>query len=99
MNKMMTAVATLQLVQSGKVSLYEPLRTYLPNYPNGDVTVKVSPYHLLTHTGGTGDIFGAEFMANRLQLRTIDDYVNLYGTRDLRFAPGALWEYSNYGFM
>jgi CubicO group peptidase (beta-lactamase class C family) len=67
MYKMMTAAATLQLVQEGKLSLDATVGTYLPDYPNADVKSKVTLHHLLTHTGGTGDIFGPEFAANRLQ--------------------------------
>jgi CubicO group peptidase (beta-lactamase class C family) len=99
MNKMITAVAALQLVQAGMLGLDAPLGTYLPDYPNAEVASGVTPHHLLTHTGGTGDIFGPEFIAHRSELRTIGDYVGLYGTRGLRFEPGTQWEYSNYGFM
>ena len=69
MNKMLTAVATLQLVQSGKLRLDRPLGTYLTDYPNAGVASQVTPHHLLTHTGGTGDIFGPQFTANRTTLR------------------------------
>jgi CubicO group peptidase (beta-lactamase class C family) len=99
MYKMVTAVATLQLVQAGTLRLDAPLGTYLTDYPNAEVASKVTPHHLLTHTGGTGDIFGPEFMARRLELRTTGDYLRLYGTRGLQFAPGAQHVYSNYGFM
>jgi D-alanyl-D-alanine carboxypeptidase len=99
MNKMMTAVATLQLVQAGMLRLDAPLGTYLPNYPNAEVASSVTLHHLLTHTGGTGDIFGPEFTARRTELRTVDDYLRLYGSRGLLFPAGARWEYSNYGFI
>ena len=99
MNKMFTATAILQLVQAGKVKLDAPLGTYLTDYPNHDVATKVTVHHLLTHTGGTGDIFGPEFSKRRLELRTLDDYVKLYGSRGLEFEPGSKWEYSNYGFL
>ena len=99
MNKMLTAVAALQLVQAGTLRLDAPLGTYLPGYPNADVASKVTLHHLLTHTGGTGDIFGPEFTAHRSELRTTGDYLRLYGTRGLQFSPGAQWAYSNYGFM
>ena len=99
MNKMLTAVAALQLVQAGTLRLDEPLGTYLPDYPNAEVASKVTPHHLLTHTGGTGDIFGPAFIANRLELRTTGDYLRLYGTRDLQFTPGSKHVYSNYGFL
>ncbi|MDX2149778.1 MAG: serine hydrolase domain-containing protein [Bryobacteraceae bacterium] len=99
MNKMFTAVAALQLVEAGKLSLDAPIGTYLKDYPNKDVAAKVTLRHLLSHTGGTGDIFGPEFDKHRLQLKTLDDYVKLYGTRALEFEPGAKWRYSNYGFL
>src|SRR6266581_144441 len=99
MNKMFTATATLQLVQAGKLGLNDPLGKYLTDYPNKDLAAKVTIYQLLTHTGGTGDIFGPEFQAHRLELRTLDDYVKLYGSRALAFEPGSKWEYSNYGFI
>jgi CubicO group peptidase (beta-lactamase class C family) len=98
MNKMFTAVATLQLVQAGKLGLNDALGKYLADYPNKDVA-KVTIHQLLTHTGGTGDIFGPEFDAHRLELRTLQDYVKLYGNRGPKFEPGSHWEYSNYGFI
>ena len=99
MNKMFTAVAILQLVEAGKVKLTAPVGTYLPDYPNRQVATKVTIHQLLTHTGGTGDIFGPAFDAHRNKLRTLADYVKLYGKRGLEFEPGSQWAYSNYGFI
>jgi CubicO group peptidase (beta-lactamase class C family) len=111
MNKMFTAVAILQLVEAGKVKLTAPLCIYLTDYPNREVAEQVTIHHLLTHTGGTGDIFGEastlgqgwtpepEFEAHRKDLRTLTDYVELYGERGPEFEPGSEWAYSNYGFI
>jgi len=99
MNKMFTATAVLQLAQSGKLKLTDPIGKYLADYPNKDLAAKVTVHHLLTHTGGTGDIFGPEFDKNRLTLRTLSDYVTLYGKRAPEFEPGARFDYSNYGFI
>ena len=99
MNKMFTAVATLQLVEAGKLALDDPVGKHLRGYPNSDVATKVTVRHLLTHTGGTGDIFGPEYDRNRLQLREHADYVRLYGSRAPDFPPGARFAYSNYGFV
>ncbi len=55
------------------------------NYPNQDIATKVTIHQLLTHTGGTGDIFGPEFVTHRKELRTLNDYVTLYGKRSLQF--------------
>jgi CubicO group peptidase (beta-lactamase class C family) len=99
MNKMFTATAVLQLVQAGKLALDQPIGKVLIDYPNRTLASKVTPHHLLTHTGGTGDMFGPEFDAHRLELRTLADYVKLYGKRDVEYEPGARWVYSNYGFL
>ena len=99
MNKMFTAVATLQLVEAHKLALDDPFGQHLPNYPNKEVAARVTVRHLLTHTGGTGDIFGPEFEEHRLQLREHRDYLKLYGRRGLTHEPGARFEYSNYGFV
>jgi D-alanyl-D-alanine carboxypeptidase len=99
MNKMFTATSILQLAQAGKISLNDPMGKYITDYPNKEVASKVTIQQLLTHTGGTGDIFGPEFDAHRKELTMLQDYVNLYGKRNLEFEPGSRWEYSNYGFL
>jgi len=98
MGKMFTAVAIAQLAQAGRLSFDDPLGKYLVDYPNAAVA-KVTLHQLLTHTGGTGDIFGPEFMEKRAQLKELRDYVKLYGTRAPLFPPGSRHEYSNYGFI
>jgi D-alanyl-D-alanine carboxypeptidase len=98
MNKMFTAVAILQLEQAGKIDLSAPLARYLRDYPNKDVARRVTIHRLLTHTGGTGDIFGPDFDTHRNELRTLADYVELYGERSLESDAGT-WAYSNYGFI
>lgn len=99
MNKMFTAVAVLQLVQARKLDLRDRLGEHLTDYPNRELASKVTIHQLLTHTGGTGDIFGPQFEARRLKLRTLDDYVRLYGRRAPALEPGLGWDYSNYGFI
>jgi CubicO group peptidase (beta-lactamase class C family) len=99
MNKMFTAVAVLQLAETGKIKLTDPLGKYITDYPNKDIATKVTIHQLLTHTGGTGDIFGPEFTTHRKELRTLNDYVTLYGKRGPQFEPGSRWRYSNYGML
>lgn len=99
MNKMFTATAVLQLAGEGKIDLAAPLGKYLPDYPNHDLAMKVTIRHLLTHTGGTGDIFTPEYETHKLELRELNDYVKLLGARGLEFEPGSKWSYSNYGFV
>jgi CubicO group peptidase (beta-lactamase class C family) len=98
MNKMFTATAVMQLVEQGKIRVEDPVGKYLAEYPNRDVAGKVTIHQLLTHTGGTGDVFGPEFRENREKLKNPADYLALYGTRAPLFEPGSRYEYSNYGF-
>jgi D-alanyl-D-alanine carboxypeptidase len=99
MNKMFTATAILQLVGEGRIELAAQVSKYIVGYPNQDVATKVTIRHLLTHTGGTGDIFTPDYQKHRLELLELSDYVKLYGSRGLEFEPGSKWSYSNYGFL
>jgi D-alanyl-D-alanine carboxypeptidase len=99
MNKMFTAVAVLQLVEAGRIKLTDPVGKYITDYPNQEIATKVTIDQLLTHTGGTGDIFGPEFDTHRNELRTLKDYIALYGKRGPEFEPGSQWRYSNYGMV
>ncbi len=87
------------MVQAGKIKLTDPLGKYVTDYPNQDVATKVTIHQLLTHTGGTGDIFGPDFTAHRLEIKTLNDYVGLFGKRAATFEPGSRWVYSNYGMV
>jgi D-alanyl-D-alanine carboxypeptidase len=48
MNKMFTAVATMQLVQAGNLALDDPLGKYLTDYPNKELAAKVTIGELLS---------------------------------------------------
>jgi hypothetical protein len=94
MNKMFTAVAVLQLVEQKKLSLDGTVGDYWRDYPNHDVATKVTIRHLLTHTGGTGDIFTPEFNEHRLQIRRTSQFsvpepvwANGVGTPEVQVLP------------
>jgi len=99
--KMFTAVAVLQLVSSGHLSLDDTVGKILPDYPNHEIATKVTVRQLLTHSGGTGDIpiFSKDDAENRQSLRTVADYVQKLGSRPPEFEPGSKQSYSNYGFI
>jgi D-alanyl-D-alanine carboxypeptidase len=99
MGKMFTAVAIMQLVEKGRIALEAPIGRYLTDYPNQYIATKVTVANLLSHTGGTGDIFGPEFDRHKASLRSTKDYVDLYGSRAPEFGPGSTQSYSNYGFI
>ncbi len=99
MNKMFTAVGVAQLARHGKLKFTDPVGKHIPDYPNPDVAKKVTIHHLLTHTGGTGDIFGPKFSAKLEKIKTPKDYIALYGKRAPAFEPGSRFAYSNYGLV
>jgi CubicO group peptidase (beta-lactamase class C family) len=99
MNKMFTATAILRLVQAGRIALTDTVGRHIPDYPNAAIAQKVTIHQLLTHTGGTGDIFGPEYDANHRRMATHDDWLRLYGQRDPLFEPGARFSYSNFGMV
>jgi CubicO group peptidase (beta-lactamase class C family) len=98
-NKMFTAVGILQLVEQGKVALDAPVGTYLKDYPNADFARSVTVRQLLSHTGGAGDIFTPEYEAKRSEVRTLADYVALFGARPPDTSEEGKNGYANYGFV
>jgi D-alanyl-D-alanine carboxypeptidase len=99
MGKMFTAVAVLQLIQGGRLRLDDTIAALLPNYPDTLLAREVTVAHLLTHSGGSGDFFGAEYEAHQSELRTPSDFIRLFGNREPAFPPGSRWGYSNFGFI
>lgn len=99
MGKIFTAVAIMQMVEAGRIRLDAPIRTYIPDYPNAALADRVTVRHLLTHTGGTGDIFGPAYDGREGTRADPVDLIRLYGQRDPVFAPGERWGYSNFGFI
>jgi CubicO group peptidase (beta-lactamase class C family) len=97
MNKMLTAVAVAQLVERGVLAFDDPLAKHVPDFPNAD---RLNLHHLLTHTGGTGDFFGKEFIRSPTgRYRSISDYLPLFRDKPLAFEPGSQWSYSNGGYV
>jgi len=99
MNKMFTAVAIGQLVQSGKLQFSDTLAKVMPDYPNQEVARKITIQELLTHTSGLGDIFGPEFDARKDSIHDVKDYLPLFANKPLKFEPGKGSAYSNAGFV
>ena len=101
MNKMFTAVAVMQLVEAGKLSLDDTLGKFLPaGAMKPDVLAKVRVKHLLSHTSGLGSYFTPEWdRQSRALWRSVDDWMPLIKDETLRFEPGARWSYSNTGML
>jgi CubicO group peptidase (beta-lactamase class C family) len=99
-NKMFTAIAILQLVEQGRLSVDNTIAEILPDYPNPEVARQVTVHQLLTHTAGMGDCFTGEFFTtSRDQLKTVGGYLPLFADKPLQFQPGSQYSYSNEGFI
>ena len=90
--KQFVAASVLLLVEDGRLSRSEDVRTYIPELPDYGHAITLD--HLLTHTSGIRDWTGI------LPLAEGDpDVVTLtLRQRGLDFAPGEEWSYSNSGY-
>lgn len=95
--KIFTAVATMMLVEEGKVSLDEPVSKYVAGLPAAWQRVTVR--QLLTHTSGIKSLHESSFDPNNLMRRyTQAEIMNLTANAPLDFPSGERWEYNNTGF-
>ena len=100
MNKMFTAVAILQLVEQGMISVDDKVIEHIPGYPNQEVAKNVTIHQLLTHTSGMGNFFTQEYReTSNDQFKAIDDYLPLFVDKPLQFEPGSRGSYSNAGYI
>lgn len=98
LNKLVTKVAILQLVQKGKLDLDDLVGKHLPDFRE-DIASKVKIRHLISFTSGMGDYFGDKFDAALGKLRKVSDFVPFFIEDPLVSEPGEKWNYSNAGYV
>jgi CubicO group peptidase (beta-lactamase class C family) len=104
--KTFTATAVMMLVEDGRVSLQDPVRTYLPRLPEAFDPVRIK--HLLSNTSGIPDYMHTEDFARLIETQ-YHDIVNEEVDLDTIFAiishsapaflPGERYSYSNSNFF
>ena len=104
--KTFVAVVILQLVQEGKITLDEPIETYLPGLLHGEGidATKITVRQLLQHTSGLPEY--TDTVPGETDIFQIRD--NYYSTRDLldvalskpaAFEPGSQFKYTNTNYI
>lgn len=96
--KQYTAAAVLALAEDGKLSLDDPLSTFLPDFPVGEVTV----HQLLNHTSGIKSYTSiAGYMDSERIRKDLDTagLVSVFADEPVDFAPGEQWAYNNSGYV
>lgn len=96
--KQFTAVAVMQLVEAGKISLDDTLPKYFPDCPEAWKPVTIR--HLLNHTSGIKSYTSlADFGKNVRKDYTREELIGLVRNLPLDFAPGTKWAYNNSGYF
>jgi CubicO group peptidase (beta-lactamase class C family) len=99
-SKQFTAAALLLLERDGKLSLDDSVRKYIPELP--DYGVPLSIRDMLTHTSGLrdwGDIAAIEGWPRGTRVYDDADVLQIVSKqKNLNFAPGTRWAYSNTGY-
>ncbi|WP_217183354.1 serine hydrolase [Streptomyces sp. AC495_CC817] len=98
MSKQFTAAAVLLLCRDGKLSLDDDVRRHLPEL---SLAVPVTVRQCLEHTGGLREWLSSADMAGVSMTRITQDQTLAFvaGFRELNFAPGDDFSYSNTGYV
>lgn len=90
--KLAVAVAVLQLVEEGRLSLDDPASRWVPGVPFGDrTTIRM----LLDHTSGLYSANEAEDVRSDPRHRDLQELMAVASREGNLFCPGQAWRYSN----
>jgi len=100
LSKSFTALASMQLVEAGKLELDATVQEYLPwftmagNYDAGEITV----HHLLVQTSGIPNLAGVTSLAESND-RSMEEEVRDLSATELVSEPGETYIYSNANYL
>ena len=103
--KTFVAVVILQLVQEGKITLDEPIETYLPGLLKGEGidATKITVRQLLQHTSGLPEYTDQIGLEDIFQVRDIyyspRDLIDIALTHPAAFEPGSQFKYTNTNYI
>jgi CubicO group peptidase (beta-lactamase class C family) len=104
LSKSFAAAAVLKAFEGGSLKLYEPVRTYLPEFTKAQLSkngTEVTVYHLLTHTSGIAEAYGMPSFYNKISRQKVEfaEVVEAIKNIPLKFEPGTRFEYLNTGYL
>lgn len=97
--KQFTSVAILKLADEGRLSLQDPIRKFITDYPSDSVDITIA--HLLTHTSGIKNITGLKAWTPELMRSdlSVKEVIDLFKKEPLDFEPGTQFRYSNSNYI
>src|SRR5215213_5701373 len=98
-SKAITAVAILQLVEQGKIGLDDPIKKYVPTFPDKGSPITIR--HIMTHTSGirhyrSTDFPDSEDNENHKRVTSLPEAIKIFKDDPLLFKPGEYYFYSSY---
>jgi CubicO group peptidase (beta-lactamase class C family) len=98
LTKQFTAVAILQLVEQGKISLADQITKFFPDYPSEGKTITVE--HLLTHTSGMQSYSSKDNLMSLIRSDlTPQQLIDTFKNDPLQFSPGEAYASGNSDYV
>ena len=95
--KQFTSVATMILVEQGKLGLKDPLSKFITDFPRGD---EITVHHLLNHTSGIKSYTNLPSFRSKTRMdMTPEEIIQFFKNLPLEFNPNEKYEYSNSGYL
>lgn len=97
--KQFTAVAILQLIEQGRLSLEDEITKFIPDYPTHGH--KITIHHLLTHTSGIASYTGMKDWTPEVMKKDFTplEMIDFFKDQPIDFEPGEEWRYNNSGYF
>ncbi len=95
--KQFTAVAIMMLIEDGKLTLDQDIRSILPSYRAGGKKITIE--NLLTHTSGIKDYLEKVWPARMREDSRPAVLIDLFKDEALEFEPGTKASYSNSNYV
>jgi CubicO group peptidase (beta-lactamase class C family) len=97
-SKPFVATAVMQLAETGRVNLDEPVTTYLPYFCVSNEEAAVTVRQMLSHTAGLPNVEDYEWYAPTYDDQALERYVRELAGVALIHPPGSQFDYSNMAY-